>query len=254
MNHDAAMAVVDGTDILWAAHAVHHQSEDYNLSTALRQSWTAPVIGWVFWLPLPLLGFHPLMVLTAQAVSLLYQYWIHTELVGSMGAFGLVFNTPSHHRVHHATNPQYLDRNHGGILIVWDRLFGTFEGFKKAMDTFDSPNHGLDFCMGCWSEMGGHDNVMRGFDAFVPDGKIAYIHFRAVRGTRECFHECFIDEGQVDTYAVVQRLKQLGFDGFMIPDHVPATVGDSGWHHRGRAHCVGFMQAMIQAVDRQEAA
>ncbi|MBI93237.1 MAG: mannonate dehydratase [Gemmatimonadaceae bacterium] len=138
----------------------------------------------------------------------------------------------------------------GGVA----RLFGTFEGFKKAMDTFDSPNHGLDFCMGCWSEMGGHDNVMRGFDAFVPDGKIVYIHFRDVRGTRECFHECFIDEGQVDTYAVVQRLKQLGFDGFMIPDHVPATVGDSGWHHRGRAHCVGFMQAMIQAVDRQGAA
>lgn len=134
----------------------------------------------------------------------------------------------------------------GGVA----RLFGTFEGFHRAMDTFDSPYHGLDFCMGCWSEMGGHDNVMQGLEYFVPDGKIVYIHFRDVRGSRECFHECFIDEGQVDTFAVIERLRQLNFDGFMIPDHVPATVGDSPWHHRGRAHCVGFMQAMIQAVDR----
>ena len=84
-------------------------------------------MSWVFWLPLVLLGFHPLMIVLAQTFSLLYQYWIHTELIERMGAFGWVFNTPSHHRVHHAANPQYLDRNYGGILIVWDRLFGTFE-------------------------------------------------------------------------------------------------------------------------------
>lgn len=138
----------------------------------------------------------------------------------------------------------------GGVA----RLFGTFEGFQRAMDTFDSPHHGLDFCMGCWSEMGGHDSVVRGLEHFVPQGKIVYIHFRDVRGTRDNFHECFIDEGQVDTFAIIRRLKEMDFDGFMIPDHVPATVGDSAWHHRGRAHCVGFMQAMIQAVDRIEAA
>jgi mannonate dehydratase len=91
---------------------------------------------------------------------------------------------------------------------------------------------------------------MKGFDYFVPHGKIIYIHFRDVKGTADRFHECFIDDGQVDTFAVVQRLHELGFDGFMIPDHVPATVGDSPWHHRGRAHCVGFMQALIQVADK----
>ena len=111
----------------WAAHVNHHSATSYNLSTALRQSWTGPLIGWVFWVPLPLLGFDPLMIITAQAISLLYQYWIHTELIDTMGPLEWVFNTPSHHRVHHGTDPMYLDRNYGGILIVWDRLFGTFE-------------------------------------------------------------------------------------------------------------------------------
>jgi len=113
---------------LWAAHVNHHSSQHYNLSTALRQSWTTPLTGPLFWLPLNLVGFSPVMVVTQQAVSLLYQYWIHTEAIGRMpGWFEAVFNTPSHHRVHHGANPEYLDRNHGGILIIWDRLFGTFE-------------------------------------------------------------------------------------------------------------------------------
>ena len=111
----------------WAAHVNHHSATSYNLSTALRQSWTGPLIGWVFWVPLPLLGFDPLMIITAQAISLLYQYWIHTELIDTMGPLEWVFNTPSHHRVHHGTDPMYLDRNYGGILILWDRLFCTFE-------------------------------------------------------------------------------------------------------------------------------
>ena len=122
---------------LWAAHVNHHSSRSYNLSTALRQSWTSPLFSWMFWLPLPLLGFHPLMVVTAQSVSLLYQYWIHTELIDKMGPFEWIFNTPSHHRVHHGSDPRYLDRNHGGILIIWDRLFGTFEAESSR------PNYGL---------------------------------------------------------------------------------------------------------------
>ncbi len=112
---------------LWAAHVNHHSSTRYNLSTALRQSWATPFTGPLFWAPLPLLGFHPLAIALAQSLSLFYQYWLHTELIGSMGPFELVFNSPSHHRVHHGKNARYLDRNHGGILIVWDRLFGTFE-------------------------------------------------------------------------------------------------------------------------------
>ncbi|RIL04447.1 MAG: C-5 sterol desaturase [Proteobacteria bacterium] len=113
---------------LWAAHENHHSSEYFNYSTALRQSYTTPFTVPLFYWWLPLAGFHPLMMLNQVAISLIYQFWIHTELVDRMPrCFELVFNTPSHHRVHHGANLEYLDRNHGGILIVWDRLFGTFE-------------------------------------------------------------------------------------------------------------------------------
>ncbi len=111
----------------WASHVVHHSSQKYNLSTALRQTWTGNFLGFIFWLWLPLLGFHPVMILAQMSISLIYQYWIHTELIKKMpNWFEAIFNTPSHHRVHHATNPQYLDRNHAGIFIIWDKWFGTF--------------------------------------------------------------------------------------------------------------------------------
>lgn len=113
--------------LFWAAHVAHHSSERYTLATALRQSWTAPVLQIGFWFPLPLLGFRPEMILLMQSFSLLYQYWIHTETIDRLGPLEWVMNTPSHHRVHHGSNPQYLDRNHAGIFIIWDRLFGTFE-------------------------------------------------------------------------------------------------------------------------------
>jgi sterol desaturase/sphingolipid hydroxylase (fatty acid hydroxylase superfamily) len=113
--------------LLWAAHVNHHSSEKFNLTTALRQSWTTPLYSYAFFLPLVLLGIHPLIIATAQAISLIYQFFIHTETVGRLGPLEWVFNTPSHHRVHHGSNPRYIDRNYGGILIVWDRLFGTFE-------------------------------------------------------------------------------------------------------------------------------
>ena len=111
----------------WAAHHTHHSSRFYNLSTALRQSWTEQLYHPLFGIPLVLLGVPVEMLIASWTLSLLYQYWLHTELIGSMGWFGAVFNTPSHHRVHHGANPEYLDRNYAGILIVWDRLFGTFE-------------------------------------------------------------------------------------------------------------------------------
>jgi len=112
----------------WASHIVHHSSQKYNLSTALRQTWTGGFFGFVFYLALPFLGFHPLMIFTQMSVSLIYQYWIHTELINKMPRwFEAIFNTPSHHRVHHGSNPLYLDRNHAGIFIIWDKLFGTFQ-------------------------------------------------------------------------------------------------------------------------------
>lgn len=120
--------------LLWAAHVNHHSSTAYNLSTALRQSWTTPFTSPAFWIPLALLGFAPAMILTAQGISLLYQFWIHTEAIGRLGPLESVMNTPSHHRVHHGRNAEYLDRNYGGILIVWDRLFGTFEPERAPVD------------------------------------------------------------------------------------------------------------------------
>jgi sterol desaturase/sphingolipid hydroxylase (fatty acid hydroxylase superfamily) len=112
----------------WASHVVHHSSTHYNLSTALRQTWV-PMTYLPFWLWLPAVGFAPWMVFVAQAWSLIYQFGIHTERVGRLPRpIELVFNTPSHHRVHHGSNEVYLDRNYGGILVIWDRMFGTFEG------------------------------------------------------------------------------------------------------------------------------
>lgn len=116
------------TRFLWASHSIHHSSQKYNLSTALRQTWTGDLTGtFLFWLILPFIGFSPEWVMTMKAISLIYQFWIHTEVITKLPRwFELLFNTPSHHRVHHAVQAQYLDRNHAGVLIIWDKLFGTF--------------------------------------------------------------------------------------------------------------------------------
>ncbi|MFD1819780.1 Sterol desaturase/sphingolipid hydroxylase, fatty acid hydroxylase superfamily [Pseudarcicella hirudinis] len=112
----------------WASHKVHHSSQKYNLATALRQTWTGNLTGsYIFYLWMPLVGFHPIIIVTMQQVSLLYQYWIHTETINKMWKpFEFLFNTPSHHRVHHGSDVKYLDCNYAGILIIWDRMFGTF--------------------------------------------------------------------------------------------------------------------------------
>jgi sterol desaturase/sphingolipid hydroxylase (fatty acid hydroxylase superfamily) len=131
--------------LLWAAHVNHHSSQHYNLSTALRQALLTPLTGPIFWAPLALVGYPPWMILTAQAWSLLYQFWLHTESIRTLGPLEYVLNTPSHHRVHHGKNVRYLDRNHGGIFIIWDRLFGTFAketervvyGLTKDIHTFN---------------------------------------------------------------------------------------------------------------------
>jgi len=126
---------------LWAAHVNHHSSQHYNLSTALRQPWTdAFTPGLLFKAPLIILGFPLGMMAFVSGVNLVYQYWIHTEAVGRMPrAFEWLMNTPSHHRVHHATNPRYLDTNYAGVFIVWDRLFGTF----AAEEASDPPHYGI---------------------------------------------------------------------------------------------------------------
>ena len=111
----------------WASHIIHHSSQHYNLSTALRQTWTSPLsITFIFLLPLFYIGFPPEMVAFTIGINLIYQFWIHTEAIDKMGPLEWVLNTPSHHRVHHSTNPIYLDSNYAGAFIIWDRMFGTF--------------------------------------------------------------------------------------------------------------------------------
>ncbi len=124
----------------WASHVVHHSSQHYNLSTALRQTWTGTLtFAFIFWLPLVWLGIPPEIVLFFSGISLVYQFWIHTEAIDRLGPLEWVLNTPSHHRVHHATNPRYLDANYAGVLIIWDRFFGSFVAECKE----DPPEYGI---------------------------------------------------------------------------------------------------------------
>lgn len=113
--------------ILWSYHSIHHSSPIYNYTTALRVSFIDNFVSWLFFLPAILIGFNPMIVLLALGFILVYQFWLHTELIGKMGWFGVIFNTPSHHRVHHGSDDIYLDKNYGGVLIIWDRMFGTFQ-------------------------------------------------------------------------------------------------------------------------------
>jgi len=131
--------------VFWAAHVVHHQSQEYNLSTALRQTSSGALLGWIFYLPMAIAGSPPQVFLVSAVINLLYQYWIHTEQVGKLGWFDRWFSSPSNHRVHHAVNDRYSDRNYGGILMLWDRLFGTFieedekcvYGTRAPLDSWD---------------------------------------------------------------------------------------------------------------------
>ena len=113
--------------LLWAAHVAHHQSEDYNLSTALRQTSTGFLFSWLFYLPMYFAGIPAAVVVTVGSLNLIYQFWVHTQHIGRLGWYEWIFVTPSNHRVHHAQNERYLDRNYGGLFIIWDRMFGTFQ-------------------------------------------------------------------------------------------------------------------------------
>lgn len=133
-------------NLFWAAHSVHHQSEDYNLSVALRQSWLHSLLAFFIFLPIPFMGMPVEIFFANAAISGLYQFWIHTETIKKMPKwFEYIFNTPSHHRVHHAVNPEYIDKNHGATLIIWDRIFGTFAQEVKH------PNYGVTKPINTWN-------------------------------------------------------------------------------------------------------
>ena len=130
---------------MWAAHIVHHSSEEYNLTTALRQAWFQNSFSWVFYLPLAFMGFSPAMFVTIKAINLVYQFWIHTKLIDKMGFLELFMNTPSHHRVHHGKNPKYLDKNYAAVFIIWDRMFGTFQ------EEEEEPVYGITNTLTSWN-------------------------------------------------------------------------------------------------------
>ena len=132
----------------------------------------------------------------------------------------------------------------GGVA----RIFRNFAGFKRAMDIGDSPMHGLDFCHGCWSEMG--PGVIEAIRYFGQRGKILYVHFRDVQGTVPKFQECFIDEGNSDMFEVVKTLKEIGFTGFLLTDHVPHIVDDTPWGHRSNAYALGYIKALLDVVNK----
>lgn len=153
-------------NVLWAVHVVHHQSEEYNLSVALRQAWFSGATSMPFYLPLAILGVPPVVFVTVNAFSTLYQFWIHTREIGKLGWVEWIFNTPAHHRVHHAIDPEYVDRNYAATLIIWDRLFGTFKEEQQE------PVYGTVKPYGSW------DPIYANFDYF---GQIIEIARRATR-------------------------------------------------------------------------
>ena len=132
----------------------------------------------------------------------------------------------------------------GGIA----RLFGSTDGYKRAFEIAPSPNHGMEFCMGCFSEMG--EDVIKAIRYFGHEGRLFYIHFRDVQGCVPTFQECFLGEGNVDVVAAMKTLKEVGFDGFIIDDHVPRMIDDSDWRHRGHAHATGYILALVDAVTK----
>ena len=132
-------------NLFWSAHVVHHQSEEYNLSVALRQSWFQGVWTAPFYIPLALVGFSTENVLYVSGINLIYQFWIHTEAVDRMGFLEWFMNTPSHHRVHHGRNPKYIDKNHAGVFIIWDKLFGTFQIEEER------PTYGITVPVNSWN-------------------------------------------------------------------------------------------------------
>lgn len=149
-------------NVLWGGHVVHHQSEEYNLSVALRQGAFQKFGSFLFYLPLAFLGFNPIMFIVVSQIQTLYQFWIHTKTIHLLPApIEYIFNTPSHHRVHHGRNPKYIDKNHGGTLIVWDRMFGSFQkeeeevvyGITKPLHTWNPLRVQLDFWKDLWIDL-----------------------------------------------------------------------------------------------------
>ena len=186
-------------NFLWAVHGVHHQSEDFNLAVALRQPTFEPLTWFLFFAPLAFLGVSPLQYVLAYAINRFYQFWIHTELVRRVGPFEWILNTPSHHRVHHGVNPQYLDKNYGAILIIWDRLFGTFEIEDEAV------------VYGTTVPLESYNPVWANFSIFARIGRLSRIARRSRDKLWAPFaHPAWLPEGREPDPDAPKRLIDVG--------------------------------------------
>ncbi len=163
-------------NVLWAGHVVHHSSEEFNLTVALRQSSLHGFMSWLFYMPLALLGVPTLMWVVCHGLNLVYQFWIHTRTVDRLGPLEWIFNTPSHHRVHHGLNPEYQDRNFGGVLIVWDRLFGTFVPERAPVV------YGITHPLASWNPVWANVHVFADIWRYARETRAARNRLRAVFG------------------------------------------------------------------------
>ncbi|MGB3948826.1 MAG: sterol desaturase family protein [Bacteroidia bacterium] len=171
-------------NLFWGGHVVHHQSEEYNLSVALRQGWFQKFFSFGFYLPLAFIGFDPIQFLTVSSLVTLYQFWIHTKSIHKMGVLEYVLNTPSHHRVHHGVNPKYIDKNHGGTFIIWDRMFGTFQ------EEEEEPVYGITHPINTWDPL----------SANLHHWKQMYKGIQQMQGIKDKIKYVFMPPGWRPTY------------------------------------------------------
>ena len=210
--------------LFWGTHIVHHQSEEYNLSVALRQSAFQGFVSMVFYFPLALVGFNPISFVTISAFQTLYQFWIHTKAIKKMPTwFEYIFNTPSHHRVHHGRNPKYIDKNHGGTLIIFDRLFGTFQeeeeeviyGVTKPLASWNPVWANFDWYVDMWNDlkkpMSWKDRVRLLFNkpGWLPDHLGGYRAPHEIRKEENKVYDTEIPNG-LNYYILFQYVVVLG--------------------------------------------
>ena len=171
-------------NLFWGGHVVHHQSEEYNLSVALRQGWFQKFFSFGFYLPLAFIGFDPIQFITVASLVTLYQFWIHTKSIDKMGVLEHVLNTPSHHRVHHGVNPKYIDKNHAGTLIIWDKMFGTFQAEEEE------PVYGITHPINTWDPL----------SANLHHWKLMYRGLKQMQGAKDKLKYIFMPPGWKPSY------------------------------------------------------
>lgn len=233
-------------NVLWAAHSVHHQSEEYNLTTALRQTSSGFIFSWIFYLPLALVGVPPVVFITVASLNLLYQFWVHTRHIAKLGWLEWVLITPSNHRVHHAQNPAYLDRNYGGVFILWDRLFGTYQeedpaepvvfGVTTPLASWNPLWANLQFYAQLWHDARRADNVWDKLRIwFMPTGwRPADVAARYPHGKQDLvlFRKFEVALGRPQqAYVAAQFVVYLALGSYLmgVAERVPTAALVLGW-------------------------